>query len=483
MKVPRAATSLPSPAWRARRSPAGSAARARADPDRSPAWRSRCSASAPRSASSSTRPIPNYDSYYSLLWGREVLRPAGADVRGLPGPDRAPAGDRRRRAAEPARRRRRPRLDGDDHSPAYLWLVAGVYRLGRIAFTPLVGAIAAALLLTRFDYAFLAARGYIDIPYMAMVVWAAALEAQRPRRGTPVLAAARRRRACCGPRRWVLAALYWCWVAWQASWRQRALLRRAGRDRPGAVGGDRLRGHRRPAVLAALHELARRRSSAASCRSPSCRRRSPSSSPAWSSCRCWWPRCSGLAIAVAGRAAARRRAAGAARRGDRDVRADRDRRRVGDRALPRGRRGRAAGVRRRRLRRLHAARAGPRCARGWMVAAIARASCSASCSPPRTSTSTRFDARAELPRRRARRPRRGAARPAGAGRPALRAADAAQPQARARRALDRRPALREGPRPRRPEAASRAAQGRGDLRHQPLRAVQARAHQPERLRC
>ena len=70
---------------------------------------------------------------------------------------------------------------------SFLVLVAGVYRLGRIAATPLVGAIAAALLLTRFDYPFLAARGYIDIPYMALVVWAATLEATRPRRGVPVL--------------------------------------------------------------------------------------------------------------------------------------------------------------------------------------------------------------------------------------------------------------------------------------------------------
>src|SRR3712207_8404766 len=56
-----------------------------------------------------------------------------------------------------------------------------------IAATPLVGAVAAALLLTRFDYPFLAARGYIDIPYMALVVWAATLEATHRRRGLPVL--------------------------------------------------------------------------------------------------------------------------------------------------------------------------------------------------------------------------------------------------------------------------------------------------------
>ena len=78
---------------------------------------------------------------------------------------------------------------------SYLWLVWGVYRLGRVAFTPLVGALAALLLLTRFDFAFLAARGYIDVPYMALVVWAVVLEASRPRRGRPVFVLLGARRA------------------------------------------------------------------------------------------------------------------------------------------------------------------------------------------------------------------------------------------------------------------------------------------------
>jgi hypothetical protein len=162
---------------------------------------------------------PNYDSYYSLLWGREVLDLTAPHFEGFRVPTEHPlaivagallsllgdAGDRVWVAMILA---------------SYLWLVAGVYRLGRVAFTPLVGAAAAGLLLTRFDFAFLAARGYIDIPYMAMVVWAAALEAVKPRRGTPVLlllAAA----GLLRPEAWVLAALYWCWVAWKATWPQR----------------------------------------------------------------------------------------------------------------------------------------------------------------------------------------------------------------------------------------------------------------------
>ena len=164
---------------------------------------------------------PNYDSYYSLLWGREVLDLQAPTFEGFRVPTEHPLAIVAGAALS---------LLGDIGDrvwialiiASYLWLIAGVYRLGKLAFTPLVGMIAAALLLTRFDYAFLTARGYIDIPYMAMVVWCAALEAERPRRGVPVLVLL----ALAGllrPEAWVLAAFYWCWVAWTASWRDRFL--------------------------------------------------------------------------------------------------------------------------------------------------------------------------------------------------------------------------------------------------------------------
>jgi hypothetical protein len=105
---------------------------------------------------------------------------------------------------------------------SYVALVAGVYRLARLAFTPLVGLVAAGLLLTRFDFAFLAARGYIDIPYMALVVWALVLEVQKPRRGTLVFVLL----ALSGMLRvegWLLAAAYWVWISWpgKATWPER----------------------------------------------------------------------------------------------------------------------------------------------------------------------------------------------------------------------------------------------------------------------
>jgi hypothetical protein len=163
---------------------------------------------------------PNYDSYYSLLWGREVLDLHAPFFQGFRVPTEHPlaiaagalvsllgeGGDRVWVAMTLA---------------CFLWLVWGIYRLGQAAFTPLVGAIAALLLLSRFDFAFLAARGYIDVPYMALVVWAAVVEARRPRRGWPVFALL----GAAGllrPEAWVLAGLYFLWMSRGATWRERA---------------------------------------------------------------------------------------------------------------------------------------------------------------------------------------------------------------------------------------------------------------------
>src|SRR3954464_8904358 len=129
---------------------------------------------------------PVYDSYYSLLWGRDLLHGTLPVFDGFRYPTEHPlaiaagavlsvfghVGDRMWVALMLA---------------SFLALVAGVYRLPPLAGTPLIGAVAAGLLLTRFDFAFLAARGYIDVSYMALVVWAAVLESTRPRRGTVVL--------------------------------------------------------------------------------------------------------------------------------------------------------------------------------------------------------------------------------------------------------------------------------------------------------
>ena len=162
---------------------------------------------------------PNYDSYYSLLWGREVLDLDSPVFEGFRVPTEHPLGIAWGALLSLLG-------DGGDRVwvgltlASFLALVWGIYRLGRIAFTPLVGAIAAVLLVSRFDFPFLAARGYIDVPYMALVIWAGVLEAEQRRRGTLVLVLL----AFAGtlrPEAWVLAGLYWLYLARAASWPDR----------------------------------------------------------------------------------------------------------------------------------------------------------------------------------------------------------------------------------------------------------------------
>src|SRR3954452_22795882 len=164
---------------------------------------------------------PVYDSYYALLWGHDLLHGHALVFDGFRYPTEHPLGIFAG-ALISLFGRSGDRIWVALILASFLVLIAGVYRLGRLATTPLVGALAAALLMTRFDYPFLAARGYIDIPYMALVVWAATLEARQPRRGVPVLLLL----AFAGmlrPEAWFLAAMYWVWVSWRAPWRRRLL--------------------------------------------------------------------------------------------------------------------------------------------------------------------------------------------------------------------------------------------------------------------
>ncbi len=154
----------------------------------------------------------NYDTVYSLLWGRELLDGVNPSFEAYRAPTEHPlaiafgallsllgeAGDRAMVLAALA---------------SFLALVAGMYRLGRVAFTPAVGFVAAVILCTRIDFPFLALRGYIDVTYLAFVVWAVALEIERPRTGyrVPVLLAGA---ALLRPEAWLIAGLYFLYAAW-----------------------------------------------------------------------------------------------------------------------------------------------------------------------------------------------------------------------------------------------------------------------------
>jgi hypothetical protein len=152
---------------------------------------------------------PNYDSYYSLLWGRELLHGVKPSFDGYRTPTEHPLAVAFG-AALSLLGRGGDRVMVFATEASFVVLCAGIYQVGRRAFTPLVGLAAAGILCTRFDFPFLAARAYIDIPYLAFVVWAAALESERPRRGTVVFVLL----ACAGlmrPEAWLLSGLYWLW--------------------------------------------------------------------------------------------------------------------------------------------------------------------------------------------------------------------------------------------------------------------------------
>jgi hypothetical protein len=162
---------------------------------------------------------PNYDSYYSLLWGREIMHLHLPSFEAYRAPTEHPLAVAFGAVLS---------IFGEDADRlmvlitlfAFVALAAGTYRLGRLCFTPFVGAVATFLILTRFDFPSLAVRGYIDIPFMATIVWAGALEVARPRRGTAVfllLAAAGLMR----PEAWLLSGAYFLWMSWDATWAER----------------------------------------------------------------------------------------------------------------------------------------------------------------------------------------------------------------------------------------------------------------------
>lgn len=160
---------------------------------------------------------PNYDSYYSLLWGRELVGLHALSFEAYRAPTEHPL-------AIAFGALLTPLGDVADRVMvgfavlAFVVLVSGVYVLAKTAFTPLVGAVAAMLVATRFDFPFLAARGYIDIPYLAVVIWAAVIEARAPRRRPVVVLLLLAAAGLMRPEAWLLAGLYWLWLVPRASW-------------------------------------------------------------------------------------------------------------------------------------------------------------------------------------------------------------------------------------------------------------------------
>ncbi|MDQ3936612.1 MAG: hypothetical protein M3340_18480, partial [Actinomycetota bacterium] len=127
-----------------------------------------------------------YDASYALLWGDDLWhgRSPGYEAPGAPTPHPllnaicaplAPLGD----------------ASGDAllvlTALSFGWLVVAGYLLGARLFSRPVGVVFGALLITRATLGGEMAQALVDVPYLALVVSAAAVEARRPRAGVPVL--------------------------------------------------------------------------------------------------------------------------------------------------------------------------------------------------------------------------------------------------------------------------------------------------------
>jgi hypothetical protein len=155
---------------------------------------------------------PAYDSLYSLVWAREILDGALPTFAAYRAPTQHPL-------LLPVGLLLAPLGDAGGRIfvllciAGLLALIAAAWRLGRLAAGPLGGIAAAGLVGSRLDIPLLAALGYLDIPYCALVMWAVVLEAERPRRGRAVwilLALA----GLLRPEAWLLAGAYGVWLGW-----------------------------------------------------------------------------------------------------------------------------------------------------------------------------------------------------------------------------------------------------------------------------
>lgn len=159
------------------------------------------------------RTYPNYDSYYHLVWGRELLDGVKPGFETYAAPTEHPLflavcavlglfGE------------------GADRVLVVLCVLSLValawatFRVGDAVFGPWPGLAAAVFVGSSFALLLYAARAYVDVPFLALVLWAAALETRHRRRGVPVMALL----AIAGllrPEAWVLAGLYWLWCGWR----------------------------------------------------------------------------------------------------------------------------------------------------------------------------------------------------------------------------------------------------------------------------
>ncbi len=161
----------------------------------------------------------NYDTLYTLVWGRDLAHGVLPDLEVAIAPTPHPLATLGAIALSPLSSLELGGLHGD-LAAAFVAAVSYValallgwvvYALGRAWFNVAAGLLAAAIVLTRVPVLDFGARAYVDIPYLVLVLGALLVETRRPRAGVPVLALL----ALAGllrPEAWLFSAAYCAWL-------------------------------------------------------------------------------------------------------------------------------------------------------------------------------------------------------------------------------------------------------------------------------
>jgi hypothetical protein len=155
--------------------------------------------------------FPNYDTIYSLLWGRELGDGLSPDRNAALPPTPHPLSELFGLVTSPL---------GDgaiDLTMVVAYVSLGlvgylVYRLGSLWFDRPIGVAAALIVLTRAPFLSNGLRAYVDLPYIVLCLGALAIESKRPRAGWPVLALL----ALAGllrPEAWLFSIAYLAYLA------------------------------------------------------------------------------------------------------------------------------------------------------------------------------------------------------------------------------------------------------------------------------
>lgn len=169
-----------------------------------------------------SRSYPNYDAYFHLDWGRQVLRGHAPSFTAYAAPTEHPL------YVAVAALCSLPGRFGERvlvllTMLSWVALVWGTFRLGRFAFGWAPGLAAALILASSFAFLLDAVKAFVDMPFVTLVVWAGVLAAAPgpPRVAVLVLVGLA---GLLRPEAWLLALLWWAWSTRGAPARERLAL-------------------------------------------------------------------------------------------------------------------------------------------------------------------------------------------------------------------------------------------------------------------